>query len=390
MPKKAVFLISLCALLAAGLFCAPALATGQALEQGVPVTLSAPVVLLCEADTGTVIFEQNADEKRPVASVTKLMTLLITLEKLESGELKLSDSVTVSPTAASAIGSQALLDANAAYTVEQLLRSCVIASANDSAVALSERVAGTEEAFVKLMNARAAELGLENTAYVNCTGLPAQGQHTTARDIMTLSREVIAHETYFKYSTKWLDTLTHPSGRVTDLTNTNRLVRFYTDCDGLKTGSTTEALYCISATAARNGMRLIAVVLGAPTGQKRFDDARAMLDYGFANYTRRVVANTGDPTGKTVRVKGGARDEVEVSIGRGLSMLLKNADKGKLSLEVVLPESVKAPILAGDTVGMVNVLLDGAVVASLPAVAAQDARIPRMLEGYLKILDNWR
>lgn len=368
---------------------APA-ALAQPLEEGTPMTLTAPSAILMEAETGTVIFEKNADEQRPVASVTKLMTLLLLFERLDTGAITLEDQVTVSPNAAGQTGSQALIDAHAVYPLKDLLKSTIIASGNDSAVALAEYVAGTEESFVSLMNERAAEMGLNATHYVNCTGLPAEGQHTSARDVAAISREMVKHPGYFTYSSTWLDTLTHPSGRTTDLTNTNRLVRFYKDCDGFKTGSTNEAKYCISATAQRNGMRLIAVVLGVPNSQTRFDEARAMMDYGFATYARTQVAQKGDLTGVSLPVRMGARDSVDVALGSGLSMLLRAGQGGKLSFETDLPDSVAAPIRAGDALGTVRVLLNGQVIAELPAVAAQDVRLPGLLEGFTRLLENWR
>lgn len=365
-------------------------AWAKPLEEGTPMTLTAPSALLMEAETGTVIFEKNADEKRPVASVTKLMTLLLVLERLEAGDITLEDQVTVSPRAAAQTGSQALLDAHAVYPLKDLLKSTIIASGNDSAVALAEYLSGTEETFVQLMNAKAQEMGLENTHYVNCTGLPAEGQYTTARDVAAISREVMRHETYFLYSATWLDTLVHPSGRTTDLTNTNRLVRFYQDCDGLKTGSTNEAKYCLSATAERNGMRLIAVVLGVPNSQTRFDEARAMMDYGFATYQRTQVAKKGDLTGVSVPVKMGARDQVDAALGSGLSMLLRPGQSGKLSFETELPEFLQAPLTEGQEIGRVRILLDGQMVADLPAVAAQGVRLPGIMEGFLRLFENWK
>lgn len=285
-------------------------ATGFAapLESGVPVEVGAPSVVLLEAPTGTVIFEKDADSKRQVASLTKLMTLLLVFESLEAGHITLEDAVTVSKQAASQKGSGALLDADTAYPLKDLLRCTIIASANDAAYALAEYLAGTEEAFVQMMNVRAAELGMADTVYVNCTGLPQEGQHTTARDIGRISCQMSLHPEYHTYASVWLDTLRHPSGRTTDLTNTNRLVRFYADCDGFKTGSTDAALYCLSATAEKNGLRLVAVVLGAPTSQKRFDDARAMLDYGFSSYSRVLVLKEGEYLGMQVPVTMGERD----------------------------------------------------------------------------------
>ncbi len=377
-------------LCAATLLCVSAAARAEPLEGEPPITLTAPSAILLEAENGAVIFEKNADERRPVASVTKLMTLLLLFERLDAGEIGMEDKITVSPNAAAQPGSQALLDAHATYPLRDLLKGTVIASGNDSAVALAEYVAGTEEAFVALMNERAAEMGLDNTHYVNCTGLPVQGQYTSARDVARISCEMARHPDYFSLSSVWLDTLTHPSGRTTDLTNTNRLVRFYRDCDGFKTGSTNEAKYCLSATAERGGLRLIAVVLGVPKSQTRFDEARAMMDYGFANYARVQVAQAGDLLGRRVKVSMGARDEVDAALGKGLSMLLKNGQQSRLSFEAALPEALNAPVRAGQEIGEVRLLLDGRTIATLPAVAAQDVRLPGILEGFVRLMENWR
>ena len=379
-----------CILICAVLILLPASALTAPLEEGTPMTLTAPSAILLEADTGAVIFEKNADERRPVASVTKLMTLLLVLEKLDEGSITLEDKITVSPAAAGQPGSQAFLDAYAAYPLKDILKATIIASANDGAVALAEYIAGTEDSFAALMNRRAEELGLENTHYVNCTGLPADSQYTCARDVAVISQAVTKHPTYFTYSSTWLDSLTHPSGRTTDLTNTNRLVRFYKDCDGLKTGSTNEAKYCLSATAERNGMRLIAVVLGVPNSQTRFDEARGMMDYGFANYHRVQVAKTGDLVGVQVPVKLGARDAVDVALGSGLSLLLRNGQHSQLSFETHLPESLTAPVEAGEPLGTVQVLLAGQPIAELAAIAAQSVRLPGLLEGFFRLLENWR
>ena len=372
------------------LYLLPLNALAQPLEEGTPMTLTAPSALLMEAETGAVIFEKNADERRPAASVTKLMTLLLLFERLDAGEIALSDQVTVSQNAADQPGSQALLDAHAVYPLQDLLKSTIIANGNDSAVALAEYVAGTEESFVTLMNQRAEELGLINTHYVNCTGLPVADQYTSARDVAVISREMCGHPTYHSYASTWLDTLVHPSGRHTDLTNTNRLVRFYRDCDGFKTGSTNEAKYCLSATAERNGMRLIAVVLGVPNSQTRFDEARAMMDYGFATYSRTQVASPGDLAGVQVPVKMGARDQADVALGKGLSLLLRSGQAGRLRFETQLPESLTAPIAQGQEIGKIQVLLEDQLVAELPAVAAQAVRLPGLLEGFTRLWENWK
>ncbi len=374
------------ALVLSGFGCAAA----APLENAVPMELTAAGAVLLEAEGGTVIFEKNAQEKRPVASVTKLMTLLLCLEELEAGRLSLEDCVTVSSNAAGQIGSQALLDAGAVYPLRDLLRSTIIASANDAAVAIAEHMAGTEADFALLMNQRAAELGMTDTCYVNATGLPVEGQYTTAADVAKLACEICRHPEYFTHSSVWMDTLTHPSGRTTDLTNTNRLVRFYDGCDGLKTGSADDSRYCLAATAQKNGMRLIAIVLGVPNSQTRFDEARAMLDYGFAGYRRITLLNKGDLLGKYVPVHLGMAQQVEAAVGSGVSMLLKTGQEKQLSLEVELPAQVEAPVEAGQTIGMVRVLLSGQVVAKVPAVAAQSVGMPGLVEGFLRVLGNWR
>lgn len=293
----------------------PTAQAAQPLESGTPMTLTTPSAILAETATGTVIFEKNADERREVASITKLMTALLVLEALDRDEIALTDSVQISPRAAAMKGSQALLDASAVYPLEDLLRTTIMASANDSAVALSEYIAGSEENFVDRMNRRAAELGMTNTNYVNCTGYPQSGQYTTARDVCRLCCEIAKHPRYNQYASVWIDKLTHPGGRVTDLTNTNRLVRFYEGCDGYKTGSTDAAKYCLAATAEKNGMRLVAIVLGTPVSQTRFNEARQMLDYGFATYRRVVIANKGDLLGQKCR--GSRRQRGERSAGAG-------------------------------------------------------------------------
>lgn len=365
-------------------------ASTKPLESAVPVEIASPSAMLVEAETGTVIFEKNADEKRQVASITKLMTLLLCFEQLEAGQLNLTDSVTISAEAAAQIGSQALLDRGAVYPLEDLLRSTIIASANDAACALAEHMAGTEQGFSEMMNARAKELGMDNTYYINCTGLPVDGQYTTARDVATLASEICKHDAYFTYASIWMDTLTHPSGRTTDLTNTNRLVRFYEGCDGLKTGSADISKYCLTATASKNGLRLIAIVLGSTNSQARFDEARSMLDYGFNTYKRVTILQKGEKLGRAIPVKLGITEEVEAAVGSGISMLLKSGQEKQLSLEIELVEGVDAPVMQGDVLGVVRVKLGNQVVAKVPAVAAEDVGMPGLLEGFFLLVQNWR
>ena len=354
-----------------------------------PITLTSPSAILCEASTGQVIFEKNADERRPVASVNKVMTILLTLEAVDEGRVSLEDQVTVSPRAASMGGSQAFLDAGERYKLSELLKTVIVASANDSAVALAEHLAGTEESFVRLMNARAEELGLTNTHYANCTGLPAQEHYTTARDVAKLSAQLDLHPIYYRYSTIWMDEIKHRGGRVTSLTNTNRLIRFYPGCDGYKTGSTNEARYCVSATAKKEGMRLIAVVLGTPAGQTRFDEARAMLEYGFANVQLVTPSAQGQALDMTVPVRLGGRDEVSVLSGGTCSLLERRGEKNALSLEAALVEKVNAPVYAGDVLGEIRVKRGDEVVAVVPAVAGEDVQLPGMVDALIRIRDHF-
>lgn len=361
----------------------------EALEQGTPFEIESPSVILTEASTGRVIFEKDADDRRPVASVTKVMTILLTLEAIDEGRIAERDSVTVSKHAAGMGGSQAFLDANKSYPVRELLKSMIIASANDSAVALAEHIDGTEEAFVRRMNERAGQLGLKDTHYVNCTGLPAQGHYTTARDVARLSAQLDKHPLYYEFSTVWMDEIRHGGGRVTQLTNTNRLVRFYPGCDGYKTGSTNEARYCISATAKKDGMRLIAVVLGTQAGQTRFDEARAMLEYGFSTYQLFCPIKEGAQLQMSVPVRLGGRDSVQAVSGGTCELLLRRGGQADISLEVALVEAVDAPVRQGDTLGEIRVRQGDVVIATVPAVASEMVELPGLLDALLRIRDHF-
>jgi len=371
------------------MLCPHQVQANEPLEAGTPISITSPSVILTEASTGQVIFEKNADARRPVASVNKVMTILLTLEAIGEGRMAPDDRVTVSARASSMGGSQVFLDAGSSYKVRDLLKSVIVASANDAAVALAEHMDGAEEAFVRRMNARATELGLENTCYVNCTGLPAQGHYTTARDVSKLSAQLDRHPLYYEFSTIWMDELTHPGGRKTQLTNTNRLVRFYEGCDGYKTGSTNEARYCISATAEKNGLRLIAVVLGADAGQTRFDEARSMLEYGFAGYQLFSPVKEGDALGMQVPVRLGGSDTVSAVSGGTSSTLIRKGEQSRYSLDVALLEHVNAPVQKGDVIGEIRVMRDGQLAERIPAVAGETVELPGMVHALTRIRDHF-
>ncbi len=352
-----------------------------------PIHPACAAMLLAEADSGQVIFQMNADSPRPVASVTKVMTILLTLEALDAGRLTPEQLVTVSQSAAGMGGSQVLLDVNERQTVDTLLRCMIVGSANDAAVALAEAMYGSEALCVDAMNRRAAELGMADTHFENCTGLPAAGQHTTARDVAVMSRQVFAHPHYFDHSAIWMEDIDHGDGRLTQLVNTNKLLRLCDGCDGGKTGSTKEAGYCVSATARRGDMRLVAVVLGADSGKERFAIAREMLEYGFANYRRYPVAVRGTKVRGQLPVTGGTAEGVALVLDGDLTLLIPRGDEQRITLEPALPEALPAPVERGQQIGHVRVLVDGRETAQIPVAAAE--AVEAKAAGLKRIIDRW-
>ena len=359
------------------------------LETAPPVNCECAAALLCEQDSGQVIFCMNPDVERPVASVTKVMTILLTLEQMDAGRVSAGDVVSVSKAAAGMGGSQVLLDVGERQSIDVLLKSAIVGSANDAAVALAEALYGSEEGCVRAMNQRAAELGMAHTHFVNCTGLPAEGQYTTARDVAVMARALFSHPRYFDYSDTWMDEVSHGDGRVTQLVNTNKLIRLYDGCDGGKTGSTKEAGYCIAATARRGDMRLVAVVLGAASGAERFGIASKMLDHGFANYRRYPVAERGARIRGALPVDGGDQENVALELGGDLTLLISRGDEQRIQLSPDLPERLEAPVHAGDPVGSVRVTLDGRELARIPVAAAEDVPAKGLNPGIRRFWALW-
>ena len=354
-----------------------------------PMNLNCAAALLLEPESGQILFEMNADSPRAVASVTKVMTILLTLEAIEQGRISVDQTLVVSEKASGMGGSQVLLDTGETQTVDVLLKSMIVGSANDASVALAELMYGSQELCVDQMNARAAELGMAHTHFVNCTGLPAEGQHTTARDVARMTMAMLRHELYYRYSNIWLDEVDHGDGRVTQLTNTNKLIRLYDGCDGGKTGSTDEAGYCIAATARRGDMRLIAVVLGAPSGSERFDLAAKMFDYGFANYRLYPVAQRGTKIKGMLPVEGGRPDGVSLVLDGDLTLLVTKGSEQDVALVPELPECVEAPVDVGELIGYVRVEQGGRTLAKLPVVAASASEIKGFDGNLKKLLRHW-
>lgn len=334
--------------------------------------LSAPSALLMEKETGTVLFAKNEHEQLEPASVTKIMTLLLTMEAVDSGQLHYDDVVTASANACSMGGSQIWLKENEQMTVSDMLKAVCVVSANDCAVALAEAVAGSEEAFVTRMNQRAAELGMKDTTFKNATGLPAEGHVTSAYDIALMSRELILHHPDIRqYTTIWMDTLRDGASQ---LVNTNRLIRFYDGATGLKTGSTDSALYCLSGTAERDGMELISVILKAPTSAQRFEDAQALLNMGFSTYT--LVHAVPETPLAPVPISLGTQATVQPVVGEGGTLVLEKSLASGLTQTVTLAEEVEAPVAAGDQLGTLQLFSGETPVAELPLLAGED--VPRI------------
>lgn len=327
--------------------------------------LAAPSAVLMEASTGKVLFEKNAHEQRPSASITKVMTLLLVMEALDSGKIALDDMVAASEHASSMGGSDIWLEPGETMSVDDLLKATVIASANDAAVALAEHVAGSEESFVQQMNQKAAGLGMADTVFKNCNGLDEEGHLTSAYDVALMSRALIAHEDIFRYTQTWMDEL---RGGKTQLVNTNKLLKSYSGITGLKTGTTGQAGSCMAATAERDGMSLVAVVLGCATTQDRFSAAASLLDYGFSNW---ALASPALPLAELVPVKveQGMQSSVATEAQELEGVVVPKGREGEVECQVSLEESVAAPVEQGQTVGRITYTLDGELLGETPVTA---------------------
>ena len=330
-------------------------------EGNTDLGLNAKSAILMEEATGNILYESNPDERLPIASVTKVMTMLLIMEAVDSGKISLDDMVTVSENAMSYGGSTMFLETGEQLTVNDMLKGIAVASANDGCVAMAEHLAGSESAFVDMMNEKAKELGMENTHFMNTNGLDEDDHYSSARDVAIMSRELMKHETIFNYTSIWMDTL---RGGKFQLANTNKLIRFYDGANGLKTGSTSKALCCLSAAAKRNDMQLIAVVLGAPTSAERFASAKSLLDYGFANYAVNTQITAGDEVQK-IAVEKGVDKEVGVVAGDSCSTLVKKGQEDNITKEIKIDETITAPIEAGQKIGTMTISRDGEVIADI-------------------------
>ncbi len=341
--------------------------------------------ILTEASTGEVLYEWNPDERLPIASVTKTMTMLLIMEALENDKIGWDDMVTTSERASSMGGSQVFLEVGEQMPVRDMLKAIAVASGNDAAVAMAEYIGGSEEAFVETMNRRAKELGCSNTHFINCNGLNETTDHySSARDIAIISRELLRHPQILDYTTIWMDTLR--DGKF-GLSNTNKLIRFYPGANGLKTGSTDAAKYCLAASAKRDDMQLIAVVLGAPSTKERFGSASAHLDFGFANYS---VANTDTMNLALPPVPGagGTRNTVQTEV-ESAGCIGKKGNRDKGEAEVQLPEQLYAPIKKGDEIGTLILKLEGEIMAKRPILAGEEVPSIGVFPLFVRLLKQY-
>ena len=357
-----------------------------------PPAIDAKSYILMEASTGTVLSENNSEEPLPPASVTKIMTLLLIYDSVDQGKIKWDDMVTVSEHAASMGGSQIFLEPNEQQSVETLTKSIAIASANDAAVAMAEFIAGSEEGFVSMMNEKAQELGMKNTTFVNACGLDAEGHKMSAKDIALMSRELITkYPDIKKYTTTWQDTITHTTSKGTTefgLTNTNKLIKWYKDATGLKTGSTSEALYCLSGTAERDGMELIAVVMAAPDPKVRFQTTMKLLDYGFANYRLQSGKAAGEIVGK-VPVYKGMLDTVDGAVASPVNIVTPQENKAELTSKTEFVESINAPVKRGDKIGEIIYYTNNKEIARANIIANEDVEKANLTKNISRLLQFW-
>lgn len=339
--------------------------------------------------SGNVLLENNPNEKMEVASICKLMTTLITFEHLDSGNLQLDDKVVASSYACSAEGSQAFLDSGSEYTIRDLLKSVIVASANDSAIVLAESIGGSESNFVNMMNDKAKDLGMTNTLYANSTGLPASNQYSTAYDTSLLLNVVSNYDIYKEDCKIWMDKLVHPSGRTTELVNTNRLIKYYPNCITGKTGFTDEAGYCLSSTAEKNNLHLTCVVLGCDTMANRFTESMELYNFAFANFTSEKVIDKSTIIENNIKINRGKEDKIDVSAMYDYYITKSRNDKSNYAIEYEMVDSINAPVQINDVVGVVRIKKDGNVTKEIPLVATNEINKQNFKDIFGKVVDNF-
>ena len=343
---------------------------------------------LTEYESGTVLFARNENARLPIASMTKIMLLNLCFEKTECGELSFEEKICVSDRASGMGGSQVFLEAGGEYSVDDLIKSVVVASANDASVALAEKMYGSEESCVDVMNEKCREWGLENTSFRNCTGLPATEHFSSAKDVSVMLTKLISHKDYFRYSIIWTDEIRHAKGNVTGLTNTNKLSRFYAGCDGGKTGYTSDAGFCLAATAKRGTMRVVAVVIGENNSKKRFGDVSTMFDYAFGHFTNHAVIEAGKPLGQTVEVAKGKCGTVGTVAEKDFFVFGKRGEGGEIEVRFE-GEKIVAPVRKGQVVGKLIVTKNNVPVGKVNVLADRDVGAKKFIDYLKDVASGW-
>lgn len=386
MKKLLMMSVALC--LAFSAICGGMVAANAQATEQTGIHVNAKSAVLMDYDTGTVVFTQNETERMPIASMVKIMTLLLTFEEIDAGRLHTDDMICVSENAASMGGSQAFLDAHSDYAVNELIKSIVVGSANDSCVALAEHIAGSVDGFVLKMNEKAHALGMDNTQFCNCTGLPGGEQYCCARDVAVMTRALLRHVQFYDYAKIWMFDFAHPSGRVTQLANTNKLIRAYEGCDGGKTGFTNEAKYCLSATAKRGETRLISVVCGAESSKVRNAQNAALFNYGFANYETRRMVTGGVPLEGDYEVAGGKEKTIKAVPEKDCFLFVKKGDDRAFEYAVETLH-LCAPVRSGDVIGTLSVKCGNETVASVNLVSDRDIKKSTYIDLVDEFIANW-
>ncbi len=345
---------------------------------------------LIDYDTGTVLSKHNEDEKRPIASMVKIMTLCLTFKAIEEGRLDMNQKLVISETASGMGGSQMFLDANKEYPVIDLIKGVVVCSANDAAVALGEAISGSVEGFVADMNAYAKQLGMNNTLFCNTTGLPGEGQYSTARDVTIMTKKLLGYKDYYQFSKIWIENYVHPDGRKTEMVNTNKLIRFYQGCDAGKTGFTNDAMFCLSASAARKDMRIIATVLGGSDSKARFKKVSELFNYAFANYEQKVVFKSGESIINNLKIPKSKEQNVDVYSKDDLKIFCQKGAKVSPNVKIVIHEGLKAPLSADAVIGKAEVYdAEGNLRSTTELCLRHDVKKQNIFDAIKFVLKGW-
>ncbi|MDR3185799.1 MAG: D-alanyl-D-alanine carboxypeptidase [Christensenellaceae bacterium] len=387
MKKLLIFMFSLAIFMGLSIgSTAVAYATADTVQSAKATAKSA---YLIDYESGNVLYERDADRKLPIASMVKIMTLVLAFESIERGNLSLDQKITISDDAAQMGGSQMFLEANTQYTLSDLIKGISVCSANDASFAVGEAISGSKESFVDLMNVKAKQLGMNNTVFINMTGLPGAGQYSTAKDVSLMMSTLLKNSLYYDYSKILMENYQHPDGRITEMVNTNKLVRYYNGCDAGKTGFTNDALFCLSASAMRSGLRVIATVIGASESKTRFAEVSGLFNYAFANYKKETIVNSGDIINNTVEVIKGVDKKIELRVAKTISQTIKMSQSVNYSIDFEIPKTLKAPIKNGAVVGTIKVMDGNNLIGETDIIAGVDIDEMGISDAIKQILQNW-